>query len=387
MSMRVPIARPWFDEADLNSIRTPLETGWVVQGPRVRAFEQKFSRFVGADDGVACSSGTSAIHLSLSALKIGPGDEVIVPSFTWIATANAVLYCGATPILCDIDLDTYNIDPAAFEAAIGPRTRAVIPVHLFGQAAPMDAVMAIATEHGLGVVEDAACAFGARWGNVHLGTIGDFGTFSFHPRKAITTGEGGMVVCRNPGDMDRLRSLRDHGAERTESGMPRFDRLGFNYRMTDIQGALGYSQMDKANWIIEQRAERARRYDRLLAEFDWIRTPSVVAGSVHAYQAYVCLFRPEKPSLANLGALNTLRNVLMTNLEDRGVSTRQGTHAVHALGLYRERYGYQETSLEQSWLADQLTFALPLYPQMTDAEQDYVVEHLAGCWNELTTGD
>ena len=383
MNMRIPIARPYFDEADSLSIQAPLETGWVVQGPKVRAFEEKFARFVKADDAVACSSGTSAIHLALSAMGIGEGDEVIVPSFTWVASANAVVYCGATPVLCDIDLSTFNMDAESLKAAITPRTKAMIPVHLFGQTAPMDAVMDIAQSHGLGVVEDAACAFGAQWGDQHLGTIGDFGTFSFHPRKAITTGEGGMVVCRASDDLDVLRSLRDHGARRNQGGMPHFDMLGFNYRMTDFQGALGCTQMDKAQWIIDQRIEKAKRYDEQLARFQWLQTPSVVSGSRHAYQAYVCLFKPQTPDLENVTELNHARNQLMARLAERGVSTRQGTHAVHALGYYKERFGYTEAALPNSWLADQLSFALPLYPQMTEAEQDYVVDALEACANEL----
>ncbi len=383
MNMRIPIARPCFDEADTQSIQTPLETGWVVQGPKVRAFEEKFAQFVHSADAVACSSGTSALHLALSALKIGPGDEVIVPSFTWVASANAVMYCGAKPVLCDIDLETFNLDINSMAAAITPQTKAIIPVHLFGQSAPMDAVMALAQANNLGVVEDAACAFGAQWRGQHLGTIGDFGTFSFHPRKAITTGEGGMVTCRAAEHIEVLRSLRDHGARRGEGGMPHFDMLGFNYRMTDIQGALGCSQMNKAQWIIDQRIEKARRYDTRLGHFGWLKTPSVVEDTRHAYQAYVCLFAPETPTLDNVQALNSARDQLMSKLAERGVSTRQGTHAVHALGWYKETFGYTESSLPNSWFADQLSFALPLYPQMTDAEHDYVIDALEQSWAEL----
>ncbi len=376
MNMRIPIARPCFDEADSQSIQVPLETGWVVQGPKVRSFEERFADFVGTEDAVACSSGTSAIHLALSAMNIGEGDEVIVPSFTWVASANAVVYCGGTPVLCDIDLDTFNIDIEALEAAITPRTKAILPVHLFGQSAPMGAVMKLAELHNLGVVEDAACAFGAQWRERHLGTIGDFGTFSFHPRKAITTGEGGMVVCRNTDHIELLRSLRDHGARRSAEGMPHFDTLGFNYRMTDIQGALGCSQMDKAQWIVDQRIARAERYNRMLSSIEWLQTPSIEPDTRHAFQAYVCLYRPAAPSLSNVTELNQGRNTLMAALAERGISTRQGTHAVHALGWYKENFGYTEQALPNAWMADQLSFALPLYPQMTDLEQDYVVDVL-----------
>ena len=385
MKMRVPITKPLFDEADLESLRGPIESGWVVQGPKVREFEQKFASFSGAADAIACTSCTTGLHLALAALGVGPGDEVIVPSFTWVASANVAAHCGATPVLCDIDMTTYNVDPNEIERCITPKTKAVIPVHLFGLSADMDAVMDVANHHKLFVVEDAACGLGARFNDIHVGNFGDFGAFSFHPRKAVTTGEGGMVLSRNPEHDSLVRTLRDHGSSKSDLArhhgkaaflLSQFEHLGYNYRMTDIQGALGSSQMDKATTVIERRRAIAHRYDTLLPEIPWLRPPHVPENSVHAYQSYVCLFAPEEPTATNLERLNDLRNEILMIAEELGVSTRQGTHAVHGLGWYRKNFGYQPSDLPKAWMAEHLTMTLPLYPQMTDLEQDYVIEVL-----------
>lgn len=383
--MQIPITRPWFDAEDFAAIQQPLTTGWVVQGPHVRRFEQDFAAFASASDAVACTSCTTALHLGLAALGIGPGDEVIVPSFTWVASANVALYCGARPVLVDVDLETFNVDPAAIEAAIGPKTRALIPVHLFGLPADMDRVMAIAEAHGLAVVEDAACGLGTRHRGRHVGTIGDVGAFSFHPRKAVTTGEGGMVLAREPRHIDRMRVMRDHGASKTDHDRHRdadgfllspFAELGYNYRMTDIQGALGVTQMKKAAMVLERRVARARRYDALLADIGWLRTPKVPDYASHSYQSYVCLFAPEAPTLDRLAALHEARNRVMRFAAEQGIATRQGTHAVHGLGYYARTFGYGPHDLPRSLMAEQLSMTLPLYPQMTDDEQDRVVDVL-----------
>ncbi len=385
MKMRIPITKPLFDEADIESLRGPIESGWVVQGPKVKEFEEKFAAFTGSSDAIACTSCTTGLHLGLAALGVGPGDEVIVPSFTWVASANVAVHCGATPVLCDIDPNTFNVDPAEIERRITPKTKAIVPVHLFGLAADMVAVNDIAKRHNLSVVEDAACGLGARLNGTHVGNFGDFGAFSFHPRKAVTTGEGGMVLVKNPDHYALVRTLRDHGASKSDLArhdgkaaflLSQFEHLGYNYRMTDIQGALGSSQMDKAAWVLEHRVKRAKRYDTLLEKIGWLKAPVVPDGAEHAYQSYVCLFEPETPSMANLERLNGLRNSILTIAEELGVSTRQGTHAIHGLGWYRRNFGYKPTDLPKSWIAEHLTMTLPLYPQMTDEEQDYVIEIL-----------
>jgi perosamine synthetase len=382
-AIRVPIAKPAFGPEELEAVQQPLHSGWVVQGPFVAQFEERFAAYVGAAHAVATTSCTTALHLAVAALGAKPGDEVIVPAFTWIATANAVAYLGATPRFCDVDLDTFNIDISQIEPLIGPNTVGIIPVHMFGLCADMGAVTAIARRHGLWVLEDAACAFGAWQDGRHAGTMGDLGAFSFHPRKSITTGEGGMVTTGR-GDLDELaRSLRDHGVDRSAARGPfllaDYDRLGFNYRMTDIQGALGCAQMDRADWILGERRRRARLYDEALAGVGWLRTPTTPAGNVHGYQSYCCLFVPEEPTLAASEQLEDLRNRVMERMEERGVSTRQGTHAPALTSLY----GHREEAFPRAAVAERLTLSLPLYPDMTDADQELVVTELLDAFEAI----
>jgi perosamine synthetase len=362
----IPIAKPLFGPEEIAAAAKPLESGWIVQGPYVAEFERRFGAFVGAAHAVACSNGTTALHLANAAMRLGEDDEVIVPSFTWIATANAVVYCGARPVFCDVELSTYNIDSAAIEACITPRTKGIVPVHLFGLCAEMTPILDLAKKHDLWVVEDAACGFGATYHGRQAGTLADTACFSFHPRKSITTGEGGLVT-----------TMRDHGAaaRRDEPSflLPDYDELGFNYRMTDLQGAIGCVQLDRAAFILAQRRLRARRYDEALASFGWLRTPHVPPHMEHGYQAYVCLFAPEEPSPANVDALEARRNMLMAKLEERGITTRQGTHAPVLRAYYRKRFGIDPAAFPNAVLAEKLSLALPLYPQMTDEEQERVV--------------
>src|SRR5438034_1799804 len=248
----IPITKPVFDESDLASILEPLKSGWVVQGRFVKEFEDRFAAMTKSPHAVATSSCTTALHIAMAALGVKRGDEVLVPAFTWIATPNCVEYMGARPVFVDVDLETFNIDVHQIEQHITPRTRGIIPVHLFGLSADMDPIMDIARKHGLFVVEDAACGFDSWYRGIHVGTFGDIGAFSFHPRKAITTGEGGMITTQS-GPLDALaRTLRDHGASRSDLErhqqqysflLAHYRHVGFNYRMTDLQGALGVAQM------------------------------------------------------------------------------------------------------------------------------------------------
>lgn len=383
--MSIPITKPFFGREEMDAVQQPLATGWVVQGPFVKRFEEKFSSFTGAAHSIAASSCTTALHMAVAALGLKPGDEVVVPALTWVATANVVEYMGARPIFCDIDLSTYNLDPARAESLITERTVGIIPVHLFGLCADMARISAIAARHGLWVIEDAACAFGAWLDGKHAGTMGDFGCFSFHPRKSITTGEGGMITSDRPDYADLCRTLRDHGASRSdfsrhhESGsflLSDYDHLGYNYRMTDLQAALGCAQMDRADWILQRRRELAMRYDGLLRDLPWLAPPVVAGNRVHGYQAYVTLFQPDEPSPENTPLLHQRRNRLMGKLEAKGVATRQGTHAPVTLGYYARKYRLRGEDFPKAVVADRLTLALPLFPQMTNEEQDFVVDSL-----------
>ncbi len=375
---------------EARAILEPLESGWVVQGPRVQEFERLFGEYVGAGNGVATTSCTTALHLAVAVLGLKPGDEVLVPAFTWVLAANVVEYMGATPVFCDVDLRTFRIDPARFEKAVGPNTVGMIPVHLFGLCAEMDPVNEIARKHGLWVIEDAACCFGAWQDGRHAGTLGDIGAFSFHPRKSITTGEGGMLITDDDERAELARTLREHGGDRSDLAphetarsflLADFEHLGYNYRMRDIQGALGCAQMERADELLDERRRLAARYAEALAGLDWLATPEVPDGNVHGYQSYVCLYGGE-PTMASLARQHSSRNELMLRLEQRGIATRQGTHAPVATGYYSRKYGLREEDFPAAVLAERLSIALPLYPGMSDADQDLVVEELLAAYGE-----
>jgi dTDP-4-amino-4,6-dideoxygalactose transaminase len=373
--MNIPVTKPVFGDAEINAVAERLRSGWVVQGPQVAEFEKRWAEFVGARVARATTSGTTALHLALLGIGIGAGDEVIVPAFTWIATANVVEYCGAQPVFADIDLQTFNLDPAQIENKITARTKAILPVHEFGLSADMDALLAIARRHNLRVVEDGACACGTRYRGQHVGTFGEVGCFSFHPRKAITTGEGGMLTTNDEALAQLFEVLRSHGAETSDLArhqsnagfiLPEFNRLGFNYRMTDIQGAIGVEQMKRLDGILAQRRARAHRYTARLQNVPGIILPREPDGYTHVYQSYVILIQ----------AGHTARDHIALTLQAKGIATRQGTHAVHALGYYRAQYGLTPDDCPQAWRADQESLTLPLYATMTDAEQDYVIDAL-----------
>ncbi|MCB0061998.1 MAG: DegT/DnrJ/EryC1/StrS family aminotransferase [Caldilineaceae bacterium] len=383
--MRIPITKPYFGAEEAAAIVKPLETGWVVQGPYVAEFEQQFAKFTGAAHAIATTSCTTALHIAVALLGLQPGDEVIVPAFTWISTANVVEFMGATPIFCDIDLQTFNIDVKQIESHITDRTVGIIPVHLFGLCADMTAIQAIAEKHHLWIVEDAACAMGAWYHGQHAGTLGDLGCFSFHPRKSITTGEGGMITTNRDDYAQLSQTLRDHGASRSDLArhtekaaflLAEYNHLGFNYRMTDFQGAVGTVQMARADWILTQRRNLAERYDELLTDLPWLVPPYTPAGYVHGVQAYVSLFCPQRPTLENVEHLHEQRNELMMALEQIGISTRQGTHAPVILGYYADKYDLAPAQFPNAYLADRLSFTLPIYPQMTEAEQAFVYQKL-----------
>ncbi len=383
--MKIPIARPLFGPEELRAVQQPLESGYVLQGPFVEEFERRLASYTGVPHAVASTSCTSALHLIVAALGVKPGDEVIVPAFTWVSTANVVEHMGATPVFCDVDLQTFNVDVEQLESLVTERTVGVIAVHLFGLSADLDPILELTRRRGLWLVEDAACALGSWYHDRHVGGFGVAGAFSFHPRKSITTGEGGMVTTTDDGIASLVRSLRDHGSQRADAVadeedaflLTDFPRVGFNYRMTDIQGALGCAQMDRLDEILTRRRELAARYDELLAGLDAFATPHVPDGYVHGYQAYVCLFRPEEPAPDNVERLHRARNDLMRELERAGIQTRQGTHAPILTAFYARKYGLRPEQFPNAHVADRLSLALPLYPQMTEDDQATVFTELS----------
>jgi perosamine synthetase len=387
VKMNVPIARTSLSEEEIQSVLGPLRSGWLVQGPKVREFEEKWSAFTGARHSIAVTSCTTALHLSLAALGFGPGDEAIVPAFTWIATANVVEHMGGKVVFCDIDFNTFNLDVNDVARKITPRTKAILPVHLFGLPADMDPVMALAREHALWVVEDAACGFGSTYHGRHVGTLGDTGCFSFHPRKAITTGEGGMITTQSDELAEKLRRLRDHGAAMTDLQRHMGARpylladhpdAGYNQRMTDLQAALGAAQMDRAQAIIHERRRLATVYDDALAKLPWLKTPAHQAGYGHGYQSYPCLFQPESLVPNSIERVNKLRNEWMDRLQQAGISTRPATHAVHMLSFYREKYKLAPSDFPNARAANDCSISLPIFHGMTEAEQQHVIKNVLG---------
>jgi perosamine synthetase len=383
--MNIPITKAIFDETDFALIQEPLKSGWVVQGKFVKQFEDLFSALTKSPHSVAASSCTTAMHIAVAALGLKPGDEVLVPAFTWIATPNCVEYMGAKPVFVDVDLRTFNIDVDQIERYITPRTKGIIPVHLFGLAADMSPILEIARKHRLWVLEDAACGFDTWYKGSHVGTFGEVGAFSFHPRKAITTGEGGMLTTESAKLASLARTLRDHGAGRSDLDrhhqqysflLAEYHHLGFNFRMTDIQGALGVAQMKKAATIMSGRRAAAARYDRILSDTAWLQLPYKHPDYVHGYQSYVCLFQPETPDLSNCERLFDRRNAIMGALEERGIITRQGTHAPPHLHYYAEKYGIKPADYPNAYLAERLSITLPLFYGMTEDESEAVTGNL-----------
>jgi perosamine synthetase len=383
--MTVPIARTNLTEDEIEGVLGPLRSGWLVQGPKVQEFEEKWSTFTGSRHSIAVTSCTTALHLSLAALGFGPDDEAIVPAFTWISTANVVEHLGGRVVFCDIDLNTFNLDINDAARKITSRTKAILPVHLFGLSADIAPLIELARKHNLWVVEDAACGFGSTYRGQYVGTFGDTGCFSFHPRKAITTGEGGMITTQSDALAEKLRRLRDHGAAMTDlqrhhGARPYLlaDHLdaGYNQRMTDLQAALGAAQMDRAQIIVDERRRLAAIYDEAFAKLSWLKTPVHLKSYGHGYQSYACLFQPEPLTAISIEKVNKLRNEWMDRLQQAGISTRPATHAVHMLSFYKEKYKLNPQDFPNAYAANDCSISLPLFHGMTAEEQNYVIEQV-----------
>jgi dTDP-4-amino-4,6-dideoxygalactose transaminase len=298
-----------------------------------------------------------------------------------------VEHLGGKVVFCDIDLRTFNLDVNQLESKITPKTKAIIPVHLFGLAAEMDKINRIAKTHGLHVVEDAACGFGSQYNGQHVGSLGDTGCFSFHPRKAITTGEGGMITTENDQLAEKLRRLRDHGAAMTDLQRHMGARpylladhpdAGYNQRMTDLQAALGSAQMDRAQAIVDERRRLAAIYDEAFKDLSWLQLPATIDGVDHGYQSYPCLFKPEELTMTSVKRVNETRNAWMDTLQKAGISTRPATHAVHMLTFYREKYNLKPEDFPNAYIANDCSISIPLFHGMKEEEQQYVIDQVRG---------
>jgi dTDP-4-amino-4,6-dideoxygalactose transaminase len=375
--MEVPFAKPYLRGDEGQRVAEVISTGWVSQGPRVREFEAEFARAVGANDAVATSNCTTALQLALYVEGVGPGDEVIVPSMSFIASANSAWQNGATPVFADVDRRTYNLTAETIRPLITSRTKAIMPVHQLGLPADMDPILELAAEHGIAVVEDAACAIGASYKGRKIGSLGPLTCFSLHPRKVITTGEGGMIAAQDPGVAARLRRLRQHAMDVSDLArhgardvvVESYPERGWNYRMTDLQAALGLSQLELLDEILADRRRLADRYTAAIERIAFVEPPHEPGYAERTWQSYAVTLSADAP---------IDRTELMRRLLLEGVPTRRGVMAIHR----EPAYAATPADLPNTDAASAGSLMLPLFAGMSDAQQDHVVgcleTHLAG---------
>lgn len=359
---------------ELDEVAEVLESGFLTQGPKAAELERCVAEFTGATHAFATSSATTGLHLALHALGVGQGDEVIVPDFSFPATANVVVQLGAVPVFVDVDLATFNLDSGFLEEAITDRTRAVMPVHAFGLTADMTAICAIADRRGIPVVEDAACALGATHRGRPAGSLGAAGVFSFHPRKIITTGEGGMVATSRDSLADRIAVLRSHGAVRGSHFMSFVD-VGFNYRLSDVHAAIGLAQWRRLDEILRRRRELAAVYAGVLSSVPGVTPPAVPETDMHSWQSYVVLLDEDVD-----------RDAVIDRMRDADVETTLGTYSMHLQPYFRERFGIPDERLPRATRAQRSALTLPLYPQLADADVVRVADLLADAVAASRTG-
>jgi dTDP-4-amino-4,6-dideoxygalactose transaminase len=373
---------PDIGEQDIAAVADALRSGWVTAGPRVKEFEVQFARFTGAAHAVAVNSGTAALHLALEAAGIKAGDEVLVPTMTFAATAEVVIQLGARPVLVDCVPDTLNVDPAALERAITPRTRAIIPVHFAGHPCDMDAILELAAAKKLTVVEDAAHALPARWRGKMVGTIGDLTCFSFYATKTITTGEGGMITTEDAAWADRMRIMSLHGISKdawkryTAEGSWRYEIIapGYKYNMTDIAAALGLSQLARCDDFLRARLRCKKLYDQGFAGRCAIQTPVSHDDVEHAWHLYVIRL--------DLEQLRIDRDQVIELLKRRNIGVAVHFIPLHLHPYYRDNYGYTPADFPNASAAFERIISLPIYPRLSDAEVGEVVDAVAGITRE-----
>jgi perosamine synthetase len=357
----IPLARPFILDESITGAIEVLKSGNLVQGHYVRLLEEELRKYLNIKHAILLSSGTAALYSTLLALNIGPGDEVIIPAFTFIATANVVEAVGAKPVLVDISANDFNIDAELISKAITPKTKAIMPVHEFGQAARMDKITAIAKEKNLIIVEDAACALGTIYQGTKVGTNGIVGCFSFHPRKIITTGEGGLVVTNDDFLAAKIRAFRNHGIEKTAGGKMDLYSWGLNLRMTDIQAAIGLPQLPVLDNYLKNRTKLAGYYNYGLEKADGINTPFYIKDGSHTYQTYHVLL-DEKFN----------RDAIIESLKSRQIETNLGAQAIHMLSFYRKKYGYKTDDFPNAARAYKSGLALPIGHHVNKDDLDYI---------------
>lgn len=376
MEKSIPIIKPYFDDREIEKVKECLESGWVTQGPMVQEFENFFCKYHECKYSVAVSSCTAALHIAMMALGIGAGDEVIVPAYTWITSASCVEYVNANVKFVDVEKETMNIDPSKIEDVITEKTKAIIAVHLFGNPAKMDEIMDIAHRYSLKVIEDCACAIGTSYKGIKVGNIGDIGCFSFHPRKAITTGEGGMCSTNNQKLYEKMLQYRNHGASVVKKGedfgkpyyMGVYDDIGYNLRLSDIQAAVGIAQFEKLAILLSDRRKSAEYYFEKLKDNNKIILPNPLDGGVHTYQSFVVLIKSGN---------RKLRNTIMEKMQREGIQTRPGTIAITRTEYNKVKYSLGMGEFPSAEFCEDASITLPIYPFMEREEQNKIIAILS----------
>lgn len=367
--MKIPLAKPYITTQEAQAAYDTILTGWITQGPKVQEFEEKFAIYTGAKYAVAVSNCTTALHLAMIVSGIKSGDEVICPSLSYIATANSIKYVGAKPVFAEVGAD-YNLDVNHVETLITSKTKAVLIVHQIGFPADIDAFHKLCKKYNLKLIEDAACAAGSSYNGNKIGSHSDLVCFSFHPRKVISTGDGGMITTNNEEYYNRLKLLRQHGMSINDRVRHSSDKvlieqyleLGFNYRLTDIQAAVGIQQLEKLDWIVSERRKIAYQYTEAFKHLDCISLPQEKDGIYSNFQSYSIYLKPE---------CKVSRNTLMQLLLDKGISTRRGVMTTHREEAYKKEY--ENVKLPNSEDLSDRSIIIPLYIPMTQQEIDYVI--------------
>jgi len=357
---KIPLSDPFITGGDVMAVANSVKEKRLSQGKYVERFEMEFAKYIGVKHALAICNGTAALHTALNAIDVGYGDEVIVPSFSFVATANCVLYQGAKPVFVDINSLTYNISPKEIEKKVTKKTKVIMPVHYAGQPADMAPICEIAEKKGIYVVEDAAEAHGALYKGSKAGSVGNLACFSFYPNKNMTTGEGGMITTNDDELAEKIKMIRSHGQNERYHHVI----LGYNYRMSDIHAALGLVQLKRLNWVIKKKVEKARHYNRKIQEMfgDDVRTPHIASYATHVYMFYAVRFNSKK-----------MRDKAMAELENKDIETRVAFPPIHLQPLYQDLFGYTRGYLPVTEDVSDTILCLPIYPHISREEQEYVL--------------
>lgn len=365
---KIPIAKPYIDKDDISGVVGVLKSGWLSLGPKYKEFEKDFAKYVGVDYACAVSNGTAALHLGVKALGLKAGDEVITSPFSFVASSNVLMYERVKPVFVDIEETTFNIDPSKIEKAITKKTKAVLPVHIFGQSAEMDYIMKIAKKHNLKILEDACESLGAAYKDKMVGTTGDIGTYAFYPNKQMTTGEGGMIVTNKKDLYDLCDSFRNQGRSKNGDWLVH-ERLGYNYRMDEMSASLGITQLKKIDWMIEEKRKIAAWYNRVLGDINGVETPAVREDRTHSWFVYVVRIK------------NGKKNRLMRGLSRAGFQTKPYLPVIHLQSFMRQIFGFKEGDFPVAESVSEETLALPLYIGLTEKDVEYIVDKIKDILN------